>query len=375
MKLKKQHEEVLRKALNQKAINEALVQLIAVRNLPYNCMTWPELHALLMIVNYMVEDVLRSSAAEVPKLMKSSYMTHKNILRKKLQSAISKIHLTADVWTSPNCKSFLGICAHFVDDETKRLCQAILALPEVEEGHGGEQQAGVLLPVLEDYGIVDKIGYVTGDNHGSNDKLCHFISKHLSDQGINWSPVHHRIRCHGHVVNLAIQAFLFSKDHDAIDVTCQQVEAKDGVEKDIQLLEQWKKAKSYGWRQMGPLGKVHNTAVHIRIDNIRWNAFKTRAGRILSLDNDTRWNSWFSLLEVTLLKREHVEWYQKKYYSDLKDDFLTPEDWETLEETRSFLQPFYRVTLETQGHCAMLDRMLYTMDILIKHFKKAAVGL
>src|SRR5438552_3473727 len=228
MKLKKQHEEVLRKVLNQKVINEALVQLIAVRNLPYNCMTWPELHALLMTVNYMVEDVLRSSAAEVPKLMKSSYMTHKNILQKKLQSAISKIHLTADVWTSPNRKSFLGICAHFVDGETKKLCQALLALPELEEGHGGEQQAGVLLRVLEDYGIVDKIGYVTGDNHGSNDKLCRFISKHLSDQGINWSSVHHRIRCHGHVVNLAIQAFLFSKDHDVIDVMCQQVEAKDG---------------------------------------------------------------------------------------------------------------------------------------------------
>ena len=147
------------------------------------------------------------------------------------------------------------------------------------------------------------------------------------------------------------------------------------MEKDIQLLEQWKKAKSYGWWQMGPLGKVHNTAVHIRIDNVRWNAFKTRAGRTLSLDNDMRWNSWFSLLEVTLLKCEHVEWYQKKYYSDLKDDFLIPEDWETLEETQSFLQPFYHVMLETQGHYATLNRMLYTIDILIKHFKKAVVGL
>src|SRR5438876_8432372 len=132
MKLKKQHEEVLRKALNQKAINEALVQLIAVRNLPYNCMTWSELHALLMTVNYIIEDVLRSSAAEVPKLMKSSYITYKNILRKKLQSAISKIHLTADIWMLPNRKFFLGICAHFVDGKTKRLCQSLLALPELE---------------------------------------------------------------------------------------------------------------------------------------------------------------------------------------------------------------------------------------------------
>src|SRR5256886_13160391 len=38
-KLKKQQEEVLRTAINPKAISEALVQLIAVRSLPYNCMT------------------------------------------------------------------------------------------------------------------------------------------------------------------------------------------------------------------------------------------------------------------------------------------------------------------------------------------------
>ena len=344
MKLQRQEEEVLRKVLNPKAIREALIQLIAVRNLPYDCVKWPELQALRMKINYIVEGALSTSDGIMPKLMNNSYAIHKDILRKKLQSALSKIHLTADVWTSPNRKSFLGVCAHFVDSDSNKPCQALLALRELKDGHGGEQQSELLIPILEDYGIADNLGYVTGDNHGSNDKLCRFLSNFQNTRGRSWNPVHHRIRCHGHVVNLAVQAFLFTKDKSAIDTACEQVEAEDDGEVDVQLLEEWKKAKSYGWRQMGPLGKVHNTAIHIRANNDRYHAFGKRAGKQLGLDNDTRWNSWYELLDVTLDKREHVEWYQKRYYADLKDDFLTPEDWQTLEETKSFLHPFHRVT-------------------------------
>jgi hypothetical protein len=79
------------------------------------------------------------------------------------------------------------------------------------------------------------------------------------------------------------------------------------VEVDIQLLEEWKKAKSYGWRQMGPLRKVHNTAIHIRANNDRYHTFGKRAGKQLGLDNDTCWNSWYELLDVTLDKHEHIE--------------------------------------------------------------------
>jgi hypothetical protein len=183
MKLQKQEEEVLRKVLNLKAIREALIQLIIVRNLPYNCIKWPELQAFLMMINYMVEDILSTSDRVVPKLIKNLYTIHKDILSNKLQSALSKIHLTADVWTSPNRKFFLGVCVHFVDSNSKKLYQALLALRELKDSHGGEQQSELLIPILEDYEITDKIGYVTGDNHGSNDKLCHFLSKFQRTRG------------------------------------------------------------------------------------------------------------------------------------------------------------------------------------------------
>ncbi len=375
VQLQLREEQVLRNAFNRKAAIEALVQLVTVRNLPYNCSQWPELHALLMAVNYTAADLINTSHGSLQKLVSNSFFIHKDILRKKLQSSSSKLHLSADVWSAPNHKAFLGICVQFVED-TKETRQALLALSQLPGldgpgSHSGAEQWKLLQPVLEDYGIWHKIGYVTGDNHGVNDVLCRALSEFMSTKGITWQAKHHRIRCHGHIINLIVQAFLFMDSKEAVQAACKQIEELDGASYDMDMIEAWKKSKGLGWRQMGPLGKVHNIAVHIRGDDYRYNLFQKRAGRVLGLDNDTRWNSWFLLLDVTLKKEEHVKWYQDKYYDSLKDDYLTPDDWLTLRETRNFLQPFWKITQLTEGYRATLDYSLFTMDVLHKHFNQA----
>ncbi|KAG7403201.1 hypothetical protein Forpe1208_v016468 [Fusarium oxysporum f. sp. rapae] len=93
-KLQEREEQVLRNVLNPKAAMEALVQLVTVRNLPYNCNTWPELHALLMAANYTAEELINTSHGHVQKLCSNSYAIHKDILRKKLQSSPAKLHLS-----------------------------------------------------------------------------------------------------------------------------------------------------------------------------------------------------------------------------------------------------------------------------------------
>ncbi|CEJ83175.1 Putative TPR repeat protein [[Torrubiella] hemipterigena] len=124
-------EVVLRDAVNPKAAREALVQLVTVRNLSYNCSSWPELHALISAVNPMADDVISLSNGSIQKLVASSYSVHKDILRRKLQSTPWKLHLSADVWSAPNHKAFLGICVRFVDPDAKEALQALLALPEL----------------------------------------------------------------------------------------------------------------------------------------------------------------------------------------------------------------------------------------------------
>ena len=49
---------------------------------------------------------------------------------------------------------------------------------------------------------------------------------------------------------------------------------------------------------MGPLGKLHNNVVHIRSSANRTTWFKSKARKVIPLDNRTRWNSWFNMLSV-----------------------------------------------------------------------------
>ena len=66
-------------------------------------------------------------------------------MRKRLQSALSKIHLSFDVWTSPNKILFLGICTHFVDRDSQQLFKTLIGLCLLT-GHGEDKQAEVLIP-------------------------------------------------------------------------------------------------------------------------------------------------------------------------------------------------------------------------------------
>ncbi len=64
-----------------------------------------------------------------------------------------------------------------------------------------------------------KISYYIRDNHGSNNKLCRAISSFLQEEGMRWNPSHHRICCNGHILNLAVQAFLFGAEEAEEDET------------------------------------------------------------------------------------------------------------------------------------------------------------
>ncbi|KAF1990214.1 hypothetical protein K402DRAFT_302375, partial [Aulographum hederae CBS 113979] len=81
---------------------------------------------------------------------------------------------------------------------------------------------------------------------------------------------------------------------------------------------------------MGPLGKLHNHVVHIRRSANRTTWFRDRAGKIIPLDNSTRWNSWFTMLNVALEDRVKaaLQLYVEQYRDDIsEDDILTTSEW------------------------------------------------
>ncbi|ODQ70506.1 hypothetical protein LIPSTDRAFT_168952 [Lipomyces starkeyi NRRL Y-11557] len=53
----------------------------------------------------------------------------------------------------------------------------------------------------------------------NNDTMMQGLSELLFDQyEITYDPEHYRIRCNGHIINLAAQSFLFPTDSEALPV-------------------------------------------------------------------------------------------------------------------------------------------------------------
>jgi hypothetical protein len=127
---------------------------------------------------------------------------------------------------------------------------------------------------------------------------------------------------------------------------------------------------------MGPMGKLHNIVIHIRSSANRTTWFKDRAKKIIPLDNRTRWNSWFTMLNVALEDsvRSALQLYVEHYQDDIsKDDIPTTSEWVQLRTIRDFLQSFHEATMFLQGDGTTLERVLESIDLLQSKIQTALV--
>ncbi|EED20078.1 hypothetical protein TSTA_033250 [Talaromyces stipitatus ATCC 10500] len=188
------------------------------------------------------------------------------------------------------------------------------------------------------------------------------------------------------VINLIVQAFLFSSEGDGklmelYDKEDEEQEGEEAEEEALQSIPLPGKSKDKRKKKneepdergknirdiMGPMGKLHNNVVHIRKSANRTTWFKDRAGKIIPLDNRTSWKSWFAMLSVALEDKVKagLQLYVEHYQDDVsKDDILTTSEWVQLRSIHDFLQFFHEATLYLQGDHTTLERVLESIDIL-----------
>ena len=104
-----------------------------------------------------------------------TFELEKDYIRASLLNSLSKIHISCDLWTSPNSLAILGTVAHFIA-ENSDLRNPVLALRELKEEHTGENISEVIMDVVKDYGIASKLGYFMMDNATNNDIMMDFLS-------------------------------------------------------------------------------------------------------------------------------------------------------------------------------------------------------
>jgi hypothetical protein len=89
--------EILRSCLNKVVITEALISLIVVQNLSFCLAEWPEFHTLCQALNRESEGIITMSHSGIYNQVSEAWGKHKDIVRRELQAALSRIHISLDI--------------------------------------------------------------------------------------------------------------------------------------------------------------------------------------------------------------------------------------------------------------------------------------
>jgi hypothetical protein len=173
--------------------------------------------------------------------------------------------------------------------------------------HTGDNIAGCVWAVVEDFNLQRRLGYFTLDNASSNDTAMEALAGKLHDLGIDFDPQERRLRCFGHILNLAAKAFLWGENPLTIDDAVLDADSDEAVEP--QRLQDW--------RKRGPLGKLYNCIRYILKTPQRREKFEEKCRTTLQqepasfvgliLGSATRWNGDYAAIARALRLREPLE--------------------------------------------------------------------
>ncbi|ENH66574.1 Putative AC9 transposase, partial [Fusarium oxysporum f. sp. cubense race 1] len=255
----------LRNCLNKQAYIEAVVGLPTRRRLPFSAVEYSELRDLALACNPAIGGLLINDRKQAMGYINSNYSLYSSQLAESLQTTQSKIHISSDLWTSPHHHGVLAVCVQWVDEDFK-LQKALLGLPECKYSHSGATQAGLIAGTLRKFNITaQNLGCYVGDNATSNDTRLEELSKILEvESGAEYPHKRRRIRCIGHIINLALQAFLLARSKAALRAALEA------------------------------------TADEPALHNHQW---YDAVGKQLGIDNITRWSSWHRVITIALNKK------------------------------------------------------------------------
>jgi hypothetical protein len=230
---------------------------------------------------------------------------------------------------------------------------------------------------------------------------------------IDYDYESHRIRCIAHIINLSLQALLLASSQEALIAALQAAAQVSGeefiaqfsevltseqrymaanpltVEEVIQNIHSQRRKKCRnstasqeslpeeftGTQNMPTLRKLHKLAVWLRNSSIHMDEWRDTVGIELGIDNQTRWSSWYQVIERAIRKKLEINNFMADHEGVLGDMRFTTLDWDLLGKARKFLEPFASSTLYAEGRCASISQSLLIMDALLKHYEQAKVSL
>jgi hypothetical protein len=75
---------------------------------------------LIHVIAPALDDFMVSSATTIRNWILKLFENQSLVIKAKLAKARSKVHISFDGWTAPNHRAFIGIVAHWLDEDLKK---------------------------------------------------------------------------------------------------------------------------------------------------------------------------------------------------------------------------------------------------------------
>lgn len=230
---------------------ERLIRWIIAARLPLASMEVDEFREMIEEIAPALAVYIEPSGNTVRQWIVDRFQEKRIAVKEELHTSLSKIHLSFDLWTAENSLAIIGVVAHYLSKDLESRTR-LIAMRSIEGPHTGANQAQVIAEVIEDYEIRDQLGYFVTDNAGNNDTAIDSLCDSLGLEAES-----RRLRCLGHIINLAVKAFLYGKNAESFEVEMSDLDLKKLEQKHyLELLATW--------RKKGPVGKLHNIVIWIR---------------------------------------------------------------------------------------------------------------
>ena len=117
--------------------------------------------SFLKIIEYLNDQIINKLSTSSNTYRNEAIEFHvkkKCVVKEHFSNAKSKIHIFFDLWTAPNCKAVLAICAHWLDCDYKPK-SALMTLKEVHGQHNDENIEFLIHEVIKDFDFENNIEY------------------------------------------------------------------------------------------------------------------------------------------------------------------------------------------------------------------------
>lgn len=183
-----------------------LITTVAILRLPFQVVEHPQFQKFIRMSRLVEFSPEFPSPRTISRRLRSIAKERQQAVLRRLPVG-AKLSLAIDCWTSPFQQAFMAVTGYFIDDEWNYR-EVLLGFEPLHGTHSGVNLSAMLMELLQQHQIVDRVLAITTDNASNNNTLMSNINESVESLNLDDSTTILRAPCIAHVIQLSLKQLL-----------------------------------------------------------------------------------------------------------------------------------------------------------------------